>query len=87
MVETFWRLSREAGRPMVIAIDEFTVTTHDKPWLPEDDIDALRIEKLWPAYLSGGQVEFILGDLLETENFRKYEDLWCYTWYARKFLE
>lgn len=87
VVEDFRRLTREAGRPIPIAIDEFTVTTHDKPWLPEDDIAALRIEKLWPAYLSGGQLEFIVGDLLETENFAKYEDLWRYTWYARKFLE
>jgi hypothetical protein len=55
VVETFRRLTREAGRPIPIAIDEFTVTTNNKPWLPEDDIDALRIEKLWPAYLSGGQ--------------------------------
>ncbi len=87
VVETFRRLSREAGRPLPVAVDEFTVTTHDKPWLPQDDIEALRIEKLWPAYLSGGQVEFILGDLLDTQDFRKYEDLWRYTWYARRFME
>ena len=87
VVESFRKLTAEAGRPIPIAIDEFTVTTHDKPWLPDDDIAALRIEKLWPAYLSGGQVEFIVGDLLETENFAKYEDLWRYIWYARKFLE
>jgi len=87
VVETFRKLSREAGRPLPVAIDEFTVTTHDKPWLPEDDLETLRREKLWPAYLSGGQVEFILGELLDTQNFRKYEDLWRYTWYARRFLE
>jgi len=87
VVERFRRLTREAGRPIPIAVDEFTVTTHDKPWLPEDDIKALRVEKLWPAYLSGGQLEFIVGDLLKTENFAKYEDLWRYIWYARKFLE
>jgi len=87
VVENFRQLTRKAGRPIPVAIDEFTVTTHDKPWLPEDDIKALRIEKLWPAYLSGGQVEFIVGDLLETENFAKYEDLWRYIWFARKFLE
>jgi hypothetical protein len=87
VVETFRKLSREAGRPLPIAIDEFTVTTHDQPWLPADDISALRREKLWPAYLSGGQVEFILGDLLDTQDFRKYEDLWRYTWHARRFLE
>jgi hypothetical protein len=87
VVENFRDLTRQAGRPIPIAVDEFTVTTHDKPWLPEDDIAALRIEKLWPAYLSGGQVEFIVGDLLKTENFAKYEDLWRYIWHARKFIE
>jgi hypothetical protein len=85
VVETF--RSCRAGRPLPVAIDEFTVTTHDTPWLPESDAEALRREKLWPAYLSGGQVEFILSDLLDTQDFRKYEDLWRYTWYARRFLE
>ncbi len=87
VVETFRKLSREAGRPLPVAIDEFTVTTHNQPWLPEYDAEALRREKLWPAYLSGGQVEFILSDLLDTQDFRKYEDLWRYTWHARRFLE
>ena len=87
VVQTFRKLSREAARPIPIAVDEFTVTTHGKPWLPEDDVEALRVEKLWPAHLSGGQVEFILGDLLKTEDFGKYENLWRYTWYARMFIE
>ena len=87
VVETFRELSEKAGRPLPVAIDEFTVTTHGKAWLPEDDFNTLRIEKLWPAYLSGGQVEFILGDLLDTEDFRKHEDLWRYIWHARSFLE
>ncbi len=87
VIETFRRLSREAGRPIPVAVDEFTVTVDDKPWLPQDDLEALRIEKLWPAYLSGGQVEFILGDLLDTQDFRKYEPLWRYTWHARRFME
>ena len=87
VIETFRRLSRAAGCPLPVAIDEFTVTTHDKPWLPEYDAEALRREKLWPAYLSGGQVEFILSELLDTQDFRKYEDLWRYTWQARRFLE
>ena len=52
-----------------------------------DDSVALRKEKLWPAYLSGGQVEFILADMLDTQDFRKYEDLWKYIWYARSFME
>jgi len=63
------------------------VTTGDKAWLPVDDWVALRKEKLWPAYLSGGQVEFIVAELLDTQDFRKYESLWQYIWYARKFME
>ncbi len=86
-METFRRLTREAGRALPIAVDEFTVTTNDKPWIPVDDSIALRKEKLWPAYLSGGQVEFIVAELLEMEDFRKYDSLWKYIWYARRFME
>jgi len=87
VVETFRRLTKQAGRALPIAVDEFTVTTGDKQWLPVDDSVALRKEKLWSAYLSGGQVEFIVAELLETEDFRKYDSLWKYMWYARRFME
>jgi hypothetical protein len=87
VVETFRKLTREAGRALPIAVDEFTVTTDGKQWIPVDDSVALRKEKLWPAYLSGGQVEFIVAELLDTQDFRKYDDLWKYVWYARKFME
>ena len=87
IVETFRKLTRQAGRALPIAVDEFTVTTNDQPWIPVDDSVALRKEKLWPAYLSGGQVEFILAELLDTQDFRKYDDLWKYVWYARRFME
>jgi CubicO group peptidase (beta-lactamase class C family) len=87
VIEAFRSLTKEAGRPIPVAVDEFTVTTGDKQWLPVDDSVALRKEKLWPAYLSGGQVEFIVAELLETENFRKYDSLWKYIWYARRFME
>ena len=87
VVETFRKLTRDAGRAIPIAVDEFTVTTGEKAWIPVDDSAALRKEKLWPAYLSGGQVEFILAGLLDTQDFQKYEDLWKYIWYARKFIE
>jgi CubicO group peptidase (beta-lactamase class C family) len=87
VVEKFWKLTQKAGRVLPIAVDEFTVTMGDKQWLPVDDSVALRKEKLWPAYLSGGQVEFIVAELLETEDFRKYDSLWKYIWYARRFME
>jgi hypothetical protein len=87
VVETFRKLTREAGRPLPVAVDEFTVTTTDQPWIPVDDVVAMRKEKLWPAYLSGGQVEIILADRLDTQDFRKYESLWQDLWYARRFVE
>ncbi len=87
VVERFRRLTRQAGRALPIAVDEFTVTTNNQPWIPVDDSVALRKEKLWPAYLSGGQVEFIVAELLDTEDFRKYDALWKYIWYARRFME
>jgi CubicO group peptidase (beta-lactamase class C family) len=87
VVETFRKLTREAGRPLPVAVDEFTVTTNDQPWIPVDDTVAMRKERLWPAYLSGGQVELILAELLDTQDFRKYEDLWQYLWHARRFVE
>ncbi|MEI2724599.1 MAG: hypothetical protein V9H26_13985 [Verrucomicrobiota bacterium] len=49
--------------------------------------DRHRREYTWPIYLSGGQLEYILEDLIKTDDFRKYEPVWNYTWYARKFLE
>ncbi len=50
---------------------------------------ANRREKLWPTDLSGGMIEFILEGLLKVDSFKTKpcDDLWNYTWYARKFLE
>jgi hypothetical protein len=54
-----------------------------------DDADAYRKEKLWPVYLSGGMIEFILEGLLKVDDFKSSEKdaLWDYVWYARKFME
>jgi hypothetical protein len=78
-----WRvLSKEAGVPHVIGMDEFFP---DKA-TPEN-ADRHRREYIWPIYLSGGQLEFILDELLNTEDFSKYEKYWRYMWYARRFIE
>jgi hypothetical protein len=39
--------------------------------------------------LSGGNIEFILEDLLDTESFKTTAraELWNYVWYARRFIE
>ena len=43
---------------------------------------------LWQWYLGGGAgVEYIVDDLLNTHDFRRYEPLWRYTRYAREFMD
>jgi len=79
-VERMRDLSARKGRPLPIGMDEF-------PKADDGDFDALRRTHIWPIYLSGGQMEFILGTRLETEDFRKVEAIWQYTWYARKFMQ
>ena len=82
VVEAWRKKSREAGWPLMIGMDEFfpDMTT------PENT-ERHRKEYLWPIYFSGGQCEFILGDLLKTEDFREYEALWRYVGFARSFME
>jgi hypothetical protein len=82
VVEKWRKLSKKAGVPHVIGMDEFFP---DKA-TPEN-ADRHRMQYIWPIYLSGGQMEFILDELLKTEDFRKYEKHWRYMWYARKFIE
>ncbi|MBN2326895.1 MAG: DUF5060 domain-containing protein [Candidatus Omnitrophica bacterium] len=82
VVEEWRKRSKEAGVPHVIGMDEFFP---DKA--TPDNADRHRMQYIWPIYLSGGQLEFILGELLDTENFRSYEKHWKYMWYARKFVE
>lgn len=79
-----------AGRPLPVSLDEFTLDRGQRAsHIPVDDADGHRREKLWPTYLSGGMIEFILEDLLKTDDFKKpeREKLWKYMWYARRFME
>ncbi len=90
LVEEFRRETAAAGRPLPVSMDEFTVDAGtNKSWIPVDDMDAQRRQKLWPALLSGGMIEFILEGLLKVDSFKgpQREALWNYTWYARKFLQ
>jgi hypothetical protein len=71
-------------------MDEFTVDVGDNiSWIPVDDADRQRKQKLWPTYMSGGQIEFILEGFLEVDSFKKPEAdaLWDFTWYARSFMQ
>lgn len=82
-VEEWRNKTASAGRPLPIGMDELRATT-------TTNIDDQRKELLWPTYLSGGQIEHYIGggDIDKTlDDFRPYETLWNYTWYARKFME
>jgi len=81
-VEMWRRASRDAGFPQVVSMDEFYPDNASA-----ENADRHRREYTWPVYLSGGQLEYITQELIETDDFRKYESNWKYTWYARKFLE
>ena len=79
-VEKWRRLTEVAGRPLPINMDEFLM-------LGPSNQAQIRKELLWPTYLSGGQLEYIMESLLETENFRDVEHMWQWTWYARRFMQ
>ena len=93
LVERLRERSRAAGRPIPVSIDEFDRAAREdherrgKEWPFLSGHTRLRKGVLWPIYMSGGQVEFILENMLENEDFRPFESMWRYTWYARKFLE
>lgn len=79
-----------AGRPLPISLDEFTLDRgQSASYVPVDDADGHRKEKLWPTYFSGGMIEFILDDLLQTESFKTPQRaaLWRHVRIARQFME
>ncbi len=82
VVERWRKKSRDAGRPLVIGMDEFFPDT-----ARAEDADRLRKEYTWPIYLSGGGLEYILATLLQTDDFRVYDALWRDLTHARRFLE
>lgn len=46
----------------------------------------IRMKVIYPVYYSGGQLELILEEMLAVEDFRTYDSLWDYMWYARNSL-
>lgn len=82
IVEKWRKRSMEAGVPQVIGMDEFFPDKANA-----ENADRHRMDYIWPIYLSGGQVEFILDELLDTNDFRRYEAHWNYLWYARRFMQ
>ncbi len=79
-VEKWRRLTEVAGRPLPINMDEFKM-------LNTDNEETVRKEVLWPTYLSGGHVEYILDRGFRKNNFKRTENTWRWTWYARRFME
>lgn len=76
-----WRsMSLAAGHPIPICLDEIRMTTLS-------NFNEQRRELIWPTYVSGGHIEFILSSLLLTEDFRAYEPLWDSMRYARELME
>lgn len=79
-VEKWRKRTADVGRPLPVCLDELRWTTRDNQAAQRKDI-------VWPTFLSGGHTEHFLYERLDTEDFRQFEDLWLWTWYARKFME
>ena len=90
ITERIREATTRAGRPLPASMDEFTIDIgNNRSWIPVDNAQLHRKQKLWPTYLSGGQIEFILQGFLEVDSFKtpQREALWNYTWYARSFMK
>ena len=88
IVEKWRNDSAAAGRKWVVEFDE------QLQGLRDDNAVDLRKLQLWETLLSGGHIEWYtgyhelpLGGDLRLEDFRTRDEMWNYTWYARKLLE
>lgn len=86
-VETWRAYSAAAGRPWILDMDENAV-----PLTHENAIDLSR-QILYPVYFSGGNLEWYqgsydlpLGGDLNLEDFSTREQMWWFTWNARRFM-
>jgi hypothetical protein len=93
-VEQMRKQALEAGKVIPVCIDESHHTSREDTygcfvsgWLHTCGQQSIRKKIIYPVYFSGGSVEFILEDLLETEDFEIYGPLWDYMYYARSFLQ
>jgi CubicO group peptidase (beta-lactamase class C family) len=90
ITEQIREATARAGRPLPASMDEFTVDQGQaSSATPVDAPSLMRKQKLWPTYLSGGTIEYILEGLLKVNNFKtpERESLWADLWHARSFLE
>ncbi len=93
-VEHMRKQAFEAGKVIPVCIDESHHTSRENSygcsvlgWLYKCGQQSIRKRIIYPVYFSGGSVELILEDLLETEDFEIYERVWDYMFYARSFLQ
>lgn len=91
IVERWRELSRSAGRPWVVDMDE---NNPAGVGLGPDNAGELRKTVLYDVYFSGGNIEWYAGyyDLppggdVNLEDFRTREAMWRTMWYARRFME
>ena len=90
VAEAIRQATIDAGRPLPVALDEFTVDIGtNASHIAKDRPDEHRRQKLWPALFSGGNIEFILEGFLKANQFDTPERaaLWQYCWHAQKFME
>lgn len=90
LTETFRAATTAAGRPLPISMDEFVLDVgQEQGWKPFDRPVLHRKQRIWPTLMSGGQMEFILEDLLWAESFKKprLQALWKSLAIARTFME
>ena len=97
-VESLRAQAHAAGRPVAINMDETvsTATTDDEARTIVDHgswkrhiygQSYIRKNVIYPIFFSGASVELILQDLLAVDDFRPYDKVWDYMYYARKFME
>ena len=88
LMELWREKSAEAGRKWVVEFDE------QLRGLTDANASELRKLQLYDTLFSGGHIEWYsgyfdlpLGGDLNLEDFRTREEMWNYTWHARKILE
>jgi len=87
-VELWRQTSANSGHPWVIDYDESELG------LTDANAELLRKKVLYDVYFSGGNIEWYagynplpVGGDLRMEDFRQREEMWRYTWFARRFME
>ena len=88
LVEVWRANSAAAGRPWVLDMDENFNS------LTSSNEDILRKSILYQVYFSGGNIEWYagywdlpLGGDMRMEDFSIREEMWNFTWYARRFMQ